>query len=186
MDNDKSSKQNEVEREFLAAYETFSEKILRHINFRVADHDEAEEILSETFLKTWKYVSEGHEVESLKSFLYRVANNLIIDHYRGKSKATLPLDEAVGIAAWDSADPEERLDRKIEAERVEKALRLLPERYRQLLTYRYIDELSVAEISQVTGKSSVNIYVTIHRALKALRAVIDPQAAPGVALSKNK
>jgi RNA polymerase sigma-70 factor (ECF subfamily) len=179
MENENESNQNKVEREFLEAYDMLSEKILRHINFRISDHDEAEEILSETFLKTWKYISEGHEVDSLKSFLYRVANNLIIDHYRSKSKAALPLDEAIGIEAWDSADPEDRLDRKIESERVEKALGLLPERYRQLLVYRYIDELSVAEISQATGKSSVNIYVTIHRALKALKTIIESGTITG-------
>lgn len=172
MEKGNESKQNKAEREFLEAYDALSEKILRHINFRISDRDEAEEILSETFLKTWKYLSEGHEVDNLKSFLYRVANNLIIDNYRGKNKATLPLDEAIGIETWASSDPDERLDQKMEIERVKKSLELLPEQYRQMLIYRYMDELSISEISRVTGKSSVNIYVIIHRALKSLKGKV--------------
>lgn len=175
MEIENKPNQDQAEREFLEAYDEFSEKILRHVHFRVADPDTAEEILSETFLKTWKYLSEGHRIDNLKSFLYRVANNLIIDHYRSKKRLDLSLDEAIAVETPAADDPEEKLDVKLATEALEEALERLPEAYRQMLTYRYLDELSVAEISQVTGKSAVNVYVTIHRAIKLLKGQLKPE-----------
>ena len=52
---------------------------------------------------------------------------------------------------------------------IKKRLNELPDDYKQIVIFRYIDELSVGEIKNITGKSITNIYVIIHRALKSLK-----------------
>jgi len=85
--------QDKREKEFLDAYEKYADAIYRHCYFRVYNKELAEDLTQETFIKTWKYIVEGKEVKNIKSFLYRVAVNLIIDNSRKKKKCiwkTLP------------------------------------------------------------------------------------------------
>jgi len=65
------------------------------------------------------------------------------------------------------------MDIKIDFALVKKHLDLLPDIYSRIIIYRFIDGLSVAEIKELTGKSTVNVYVIIHRAIKILRKNIN-------------
>lgn len=164
------------ETDFLKAYDAHAAAILRHIFFRVNDRDLAEDLLSETFTKTWQYLREGGETKNIKSFLYRVADNLVIDHYRKRSRTNVSLDtlpELSEVIGEDHRDAQVgRLDA---AALVQKHLETLPEEYRRMLVLRYVDELEVSEIREVTGKSAPAVYTAIHRALKALKQKIDKE-----------
>lgn len=158
---------------FLEAYDVSAPGILRHIYFRVNDAGLAEDLTSEVFLKTWQYVREGKEVRNLKAFLYQVANNLIIDHYRSKSKIPLSLEDVLEPADPKEGEKDENIDRQMEMELVKKHLLTLPPDYQQIIVYRYIDDLSIGEIRKLTNKSPANIYVIIHRALKILKKKLE-------------
>src|ERR1043165_1036473 len=77
------------EKEFLDAYKQHADAIFRHCYFRVYNKDLAEDLTQDTFIKTWKYISEGKEIKNIKAFLYKVAVNLIIDHSRKKTALVL-------------------------------------------------------------------------------------------------
>jgi RNA polymerase sigma-70 factor (ECF subfamily) len=82
--------QNDANRQqFLAAYDNYADAIYRHCFYRVFSKPLAEELTQDTFMKTWKYLEGGKQVENLRAFLYRVANNLIIDHSRKKKEERL-------------------------------------------------------------------------------------------------
>ncbi|KKQ21557.1 hypothetical protein A2999_02520 [Candidatus Wolfebacteria bacterium RIFCSPLOWO2_01_FULL_38_11] len=165
------NKEMRIEEAFLAAYDQCSENILRHIYFRVSNMALAEDLTSETFLKTWQYLSGGKEVKNLKGFLYQVANNLIIDHYRQKPKEAVSFDNLPEFKD-DKKSLSRDIDKGIEIGLLKKNLEQLSEDYRKILIYRFIDDLSIDEISKITDKSSVNIYVIIHRAIKVLKKKI--------------
>ena len=74
---------------FLTAYDKYADAIYRHCFFRVFSKEKAEELTQETFMRTWQYLEDGKEVLNLRAFLYRVANNLIIDHSRKKKEERL-------------------------------------------------------------------------------------------------
>ena len=76
------------EKEFLQAFEKYADDIYRHCYFRVYDKELAEDLVQETFIKTWKYIISGEEIKNIRAFLYKVAVNLIIDNSR-KKKAVL-------------------------------------------------------------------------------------------------
>jgi RNA polymerase sigma-70 factor (ECF subfamily) len=158
------------EKIFIKAYDKYAEKILRHIYFRVNDMDLAQDIIQETFFRTWRYISSSDtEIENLKNFLYRVANNLIIDYYRKKYKQPISIEDISEKEIIYEPDQEKQAEQRISKNAAEKYLAEVKEEYRQILIYRYVDDLSIKEISEITGKTPNNIGVIIHRALKALR-----------------
>lgn len=155
-----------AEQKFLEVYDSLAAALWRHAYFRVSDREIAQDLVSETFLKAWDKYREKPSSD-LKPLLYRILHNLIIDHYR-KRHPEVSLDEALEI-------PEARKQDYItgDKEYIAKLIKQLPEGYRQVLIMRYIDDLSIPQIAQLLSKSSANVYVIIHRGLKALRVIAE-------------
>ncbi|MCR4284355.1 MAG: RNA polymerase sigma factor [Parcubacteria group bacterium] len=162
-----------MKKRFLTAYDDYAQNILRHIYFRVGNKELAEDLTQETFFKTWRYISEkDKEIANLKTFLYKVANNLIIDHYRQKNKITVAIDDISEEFIATEAQQEKEIEKSFDKELIEASLLRLKDDQKQILVYRYIDDLSIPEISKLTGKTKENIRVIIHRGLKSLRETI--------------
>jgi RNA polymerase sigma-70 factor (ECF subfamily) len=179
IDKQSDNFSNTMRSEFLAAYDEYAEKIYKHIFFRVNNKELAEDMTSETFLKAWNYIAEGDptgaeamagKVKNFRSFLYRIAHNMIVDHYRQKSHAALSLD-ALQETEGNKIEPvaEFKENTTIDLETLKKQIDRLPENYKEMIVMRYIDDLDINEIRKITGKSFANIYVTIHRGLKMLK-----------------
>lgn len=160
---------NKIENGFLESYDKYSANIFRHIYLRVNNRAVTQDIISETFVKTWEYLRNGNSIKNFKSFLYTTANNLIIDYYRKKSKAPLSLEETLEIAELTESSTAENIENTINIEAVKEYLAILPDHYKEIIIYRYVDDLSIKEIKNITGRSFSDIYVTIHRGLKILR-----------------
>ena len=172
MAPDKLKRSQILEEEFLAAYDNCAGRIFRHIWFRVSEKTVAQDLTAETFFRTWQFLRQGNQIKNFKSFFYRVAQNLIIDYYRQKGKEGLPLETAIDFHLADEPSLADRIDQATALKQVLKYLPALPENYQQILVYRYLDDLSIARIKEITGKSMTNIYVTIHRGLKMLKEKI--------------
>ncbi|MCU0679636.1 MAG: RNA polymerase sigma factor [Planctomycetes bacterium] len=161
---------------FIKAYDLYLDDIYRFIFFKVGVHEEAEDLTAAVFLKTWNYIQNNDiaAYSSLKSFLYKVARNLVIDHYRKKSleKSALLSDDPAGL---DLPDENQDIHRQIELHDdygfIESKLFELKDEYREVITLRYINELSVSEIAKTLDKSRGNIRVLIYRAIKALKGL---------------
>ncbi|MEK7098056.1 MAG: RNA polymerase sigma factor [Patescibacteria group bacterium] len=162
---------NRIEEDFLSAYDKYAPHILRHAYFRVSDKKLAEDIAQEAFLKTWKYIAKGAEVKNLKTFIYQVANNLIIDFYRKKDRTPLDLENVDPKKIIDLRG-NEKVENLIDKEILEGVMEELDEDERQLIISRYINELSIKEISEITGKTPNHIRVNIHRGVKKLKSKI--------------
>lgn len=190
MKGAEDNKMENAKQLFLEAYDHNSESILRHIYFRVNNMSLAEDLVSETFLKTWQYIRQGSEIKNLRAFLYQVANNLIIDHYRAKYKSTVSIEDIAEPADPKEGRADENIDQQITFGLVKEHLASLPPDYQKILIYRYIDDLSISEIKKLTEKSTANIYVIIHRALKILRKKMSsaggPPSEPPVRTEKHK
>ena len=155
---------------FVQTYEFFGPKIYRHALFRVSSPETAEDIMHETFARAWEFARErAAEIRSLRAFLYRIADNLIVDHYRRNAKAALPMTEELEATLSDGRDPLAAIDGALARERMREALAKLREEARSLLVMRYIDELSIGEIAELTGKKKNAVYVALHRAVKELQ-----------------
>lgn len=157
---------------FTEAYDHFAPKLYRHAYYRTSDHETAEDIMGQTFLKAWEFVSQNPgDVKNLKAFLYRICNNLIVDHYRSKARTDVAMTEGIERTLEDGTDIEADADLGLARERMHEALEALREETRELIVMRYIDELSIEEIAVIKGKTKNALYVALHRAVKELRIV---------------
>src|SRR5579884_3912032 len=78
-----------LETEFLAAYDEHADALFRHALLRARDRETATDIVQETYSRAWLYLSKGKKIEHMRAFLYRVANNLIVDQSRRKRSSSL-------------------------------------------------------------------------------------------------
>ena len=156
-------------RAFEEFYGLYVKKIYRFIYYRINSKQEAQDLTSETFCRAWQSTAQGGKIENLKAFIYRIAHNLIVDFYAQKQKAPLELNEELKETLPDGGSLDKNIDVDLDLEQVKRAIKKLPSNYQEILIMRFLDELSISEISQVLGKSKNNIYVLIHRALSVLK-----------------
>jgi len=151
-------------------YEIYAPKLYRHAFYRLSSKELAEDVVSDVFIKTWQFLSEpDKKITNIKAFLYRLANNLIIDIYRTRGRQPFPIDDIFEAQLSDSGAATNGTINKLDFEIVLKNLLKISSEARELLLWRYVDELSIKEISKITGKNRNAIYVAIHRGLKELK-----------------
>ncbi len=163
-----------LEEEFLAAYDENADALFRHCFMRVRDREVAKDIVQETFSRTWVYLAEGKKIIYIKAFLYRVANNLIVDGSRKKKSSSLDKmtdEDGFEIADEMTSNPADKPDAR-------EALRLLDsldEIYRTAISMRYMEEMSPKEIAKALGISENVASVRIHRGIERLTALMNRQ-----------
>lgn len=156
--------------EFQKAYEAYSDAIFRHCYFRVFDRERGKDTMQETFVRAWNYMSEGKKVDNMRAFLYRIANNLIVDDIRKKKEVSLDEMQEKG---WDPGyDGLPEMQRKVEEGKVFDTLKRVPKDYREVIVMRYVDGLTPAEIAGILGESANTVSVRLHRGLKQLHSFL--------------
>ncbi len=163
-------------KEFSKIYDKYIGKIYRFIFLKVSSEEIAQDLCSETFLKGWEAYEKARnpklkdkkEIENIQAFLYRIARNLVIDHYREKGRTQVVPVESVSIV-----DPQPGLEEKValssDFDQVKAVLADLKEDYQNVIIWRYIDDLPIPEVAKMLDKSEEATRVTLHRALKSLK-----------------
>jgi RNA polymerase sigma-70 factor (ECF subfamily) len=127
--------------------------IYRYIYYRVADEQLAEDLTEEVFVRAWtalpKYEPQGYR---FTSWLYRIARNLVVDHYR------LPEDQLADHQDYES---------------LANAIKQLGDDEQQVIVLRFMEGLSHREVAEVIGKSEGASRVIQHRALEALVGLME-------------
>jgi RNA polymerase sigma-70 factor (ECF subfamily) len=173
----------DIAEQFGEAYERYSDELFRHTSLRLSDRERALEITQETFMKTWDYMQKGNEVRELRPFLYRTLHNMIIDEYRKTKSLSLEAlartDDGEGdveaLMPQDESNTLERAIERFEGAKALKALTDLPDLYREVLVMRYVDGFSPKEIAETLGEKENAISVRIHRGLKKLKVLLEPE-----------
>lgn len=157
---------------FTEVYRDYAPRIWRHAYYRTSSRETADDIMGETFLKAWEFIRlRADEVIHLRAFLYRIANNLVIDHYRARAHAAVRMEEDLERTLGYDARLAELVDERTRSEQLRRALGRLPTESRDLLVMRFLDELPVGEIAETLGKNRDATYVSIHRAVKKLKEI---------------
>jgi RNA polymerase sigma-70 factor, ECF subfamily len=159
-----------VEREFLALYDESADSVFRHCVFRVSDRELAKDMTQETFARTWEYLARGKTLTSPKAFVFRTANNLIIDHYRRKKAVSL---EVLSEHGFDPVgDDEAQVMAKAEGREVIEAIKHLEDDHKQVIVLRYVNDLPINEIAEILGESENTVSVRTHRAVHKLKELL--------------
>ncbi len=161
---------DDAQEAFTAAYEEYADAIFRHCYFRLFQRELAKEMMQEAFLRTWEYIAAGNDIDNVRAFLYRVANNLIVDSVRKKKEMSL---EQLQEAGFDpGVDETPHIQDKVDGHMVIETLLKIDKPYRDILVMRYIDGLPPADIAEIIGESANTVSVRIHRGLKQLKSFI--------------
>jgi len=158
-----------LKKKYSKIYDQYIAKIYRFIFIKVNSQEIAEDLASETFLRGWERLKElDGKIDNLPAFLYQIARNLVVDHYREKNHTNL-----VSADSSQIADPRNDLGEKVA---FDSDLRIilatmtgLSDDYREVINLHYLDDLSIKETAQILNRPEGTVRVMIHRALKELR-----------------
>lgn len=161
---------------FTQIYDDHVDRIYRFIFFKVGSEEIAQDLCSETFLRGWQsFENKGknnEEIGNPKAFLYQIARNLVIDHYREKAKTQTVSADYVSIADPEQ-DLEEQAFSRSDLDTIRLALTDLKDNYQEIVVWHYVDDLSIPEISKMLKKSEGAVRVMLHRALKSLKNKVE-------------
>ncbi len=162
-------------------YDSFFEPVYRFIRWRVDDPAVAEDLTSEVFLKFLAALRGEHAPrDSLRGWLFRVARNVLHDHYRGSPPAN-ELDDSLLLVS--EGDMESDLQARLDAERVRRALAMLAPDQQEVLILRFGEMMSLQETAESMGKSISAIKSLQFRAIDTLRRLLaesEPEASHGL------
>ncbi|OGI68393.1 hypothetical protein A2738_00700 [Candidatus Nomurabacteria bacterium RIFCSPHIGHO2_01_FULL_42_15] len=135
--------------------------------FKVSNRELGEDLVQQTFMKTWIYLVKGGKIEMMKSFLYHILNNLIVDEYRKHKTTSLEtlMEKGYEPSTTDAINLMTILDGKAAFLLIER----LPEMYRRVMRMKYVQDLSLGEMSVLTGLSKNTIAVQLHRGLEKIK-----------------
>ena len=157
------------------------QRIYNFIYSKVFDRDLTEDIFQDTFIKVIRTLKLGNYNEEGKfvSWVMRIAHNLVIDHFRKKSR--IPKFESnndfdiFSVLKDNEIDVENKMIKDQILIEVKKIINLLPDDQKEVLVYRYYNELSFKEISEKTGVSINTSLGRMRYALINLRNIIKKQ-----------
>ncbi|HLD81596.1 MAG TPA: sigma-70 family RNA polymerase sigma factor [Patescibacteria group bacterium] len=160
-------------RNFITCYDLYASKIFRHCYFRMYNNKElAADTTQEVFLKAWNYISNGNIVKNHKSFLYKIANNLIIDYSRKKKELSVEkMIEESGVQFQDSSQ-EQSIELNAEISEMRDVLDKIPKVYREVLIMRYVDDLRVKDIARILDVNPSLVSVRIYRGIRKLKRLL--------------
>jgi RNA polymerase sigma-70 factor (ECF subfamily) len=156
-------------------YDRYVDRIYNYIYHRVGQADLAEDLTAQVFARMLEAIREGRAWRtSFSGWIYRIAHNLVIDHYRRRGRAAfVELEEASPIAS-EEADPVRKVEARLESEHLRAALTKLTEEQAEVIALRFLDEFSIAEVASMMNKTEGAIKALQYRAVLALRRVMQP------------
>lgn len=151
----------------------YSQQLYWQIRHIVLVHEDADDVLQNTFIKAWNSLSSFRGESKLSTWLYRIALNESLDFMRRKKGvATVDADEAVGAVAAQLV-----ADRYFDGDETEamlqEAIARLPDVQRTVFTLRYYDDMKYSEMSRVLGTSEGALKASYHIAVKKISAFFD-------------
>ena len=159
---------------FGSLYDYYQPKIYRFVLIKVSRREEAEDLTHQVFLHAWQHIGTYANLGfPFSSWLYRIARNQVIDHYRTKKEESA-IEAVETDYLFSSENHELRTDQKLMFERAIKAIRTLNEDHQDILIMRFIEELSVKETAASIGKTEGAVKLMQHRAIKELKSLLQP------------
>lgn len=146
----------------------YQEKIYWHVRRLVIDHDDADDLVQEVFIKVWKNLAKFRSDSKLYTWIYRIATNECITFLnKKKQRNQTPLDEVVEELSESLVASSYFNGDKIQL-KLQQALLTLPEKQRLIFNMKYYDDLKYDEISEILGTSVGALKASFHIAVKKI------------------
>lgn len=155
--------------ELTVAQAEYGRKLNSYAFFRVNNQTISEDLVQDTFKKTWAYLVRGGKIDIMKSFLYHVLKDLIVDEYRKRKSSSL--DALMEKGFEPSEDNSQHIIDILDGKRAIVLISQLPEKYQKVMRMRFVQDLSLKEMSIITGQSKKTLAVQVHRGLEKLKSL---------------
>jgi RNA polymerase sigma-70 factor, ECF subfamily len=172
---------------FGEVYDKFVVPIYRYIYYRVSQ-SQAEDLTEIVFLRAWEKRKsyQKQKGNTFNSWIFRIAHNAVVDHYRSNSKAQIcELSEEIPESRM-TADPVQNLESKFDQQELICALRELPDLQQQVIILKFVNGFENVEIAEVIGKSVGAVRVIQFRALNRLKDFLLKGSSLNPAGNKNE
>jgi RNA polymerase sigma-70 factor (ECF subfamily) len=152
-------------------YDRHNEPIFRYIWSRVYDKQTAEDLTGEVFTRVVAALPDYRfRGVPFRAWLFRIAHNLIIDHYRkDQARVSVPLEHAEPLLA-EGNDPDIVLEQQLTTEQIRRALETLDPSQREVLVLRFLAGLSLQDVALTLDRTVPSVKSLQYRGLIALRA----------------
>ncbi len=150
----------------------YQQKIYWHIRRMVIDHDDADDIVQDTFIKVWKNLPGFRNDAQLYTWMYRIATNECITFLnKKKQKNNIPLDDVAYELADTLADSSYFNGDQAQL-KLQQAILTLPEKQRLVFNMKYYDDMKYEEMSEVLGTSVGALKASFHLAVKKIESFL--------------
>lgn len=144
----------------------YREQLYWKIRHLVLDHDDASDVLQNTFIKVWKNIRNFEGKSALSTWLYRIAINESLDFIR-RQKNKISTDEVDGLVA-NRLLADEYFDGDETQAMLQEAIASLPEVQRTVFTLKYYNDMKYSEISEILGTTEGALKASYHLAVKKI------------------
>jgi RNA polymerase sigma-70 factor (ECF subfamily) len=146
----------------------YQSRLYWHVRKMVVDHDDADDLLQEIFVKVWKALPNFRQDAQLYTWLYRIATNECLGFLNSRRrKFLLPMND-VGEELAAKLEADESLAGDAIELKLQKAILTLPDKQRLVFNLRYYDEMPYEQMSEVTGTSVGALKASYHHAAKKI------------------
>ncbi len=146
----------------------YQQKVYWHIRKMVVDHEDADDLTQEVFLKVWKGLENFRQDAQLYTWIYRIATNECLTFLTSKRrKFFLPINDIAAELAEKLDSSTDISGDEIEL-KLQKALLRLPDKQRLVFNMKYFDDLKYEEMSEILGTSVGALKASYHHAVKKI------------------
>ncbi len=168
-------------------YGRYHDKIYNYIYYRTGNAEDAEDLTAKVFMRAMQHIGNYEDKGvPFSAWLYRIAHNLVANWHRDNSRRQiLSLDD---IAQWRVAEDSPEFTAQLMEDKAMLlgSIRRLPADRQELLTLKFVENLSNAEIGEIMGRSEGAIKSLYHRTLLALRDDFEQQMDDGRERSRER
>lgn len=157
------------EEAFRLLLKKYQQKIYWHVRRMVIDHDDADDVVQDIFIKVWRNLEKFREDSQLYTWLYRIATNECITFLnKKKQKQSVSLDDDSSAYLADSLADGAYFNGDKAQMKLQQALLTLPDKQRLVFNMKYFEDMKYEEISEVLGTSVGALKASYHLAVKKI------------------
>jgi RNA polymerase sigma-70 factor (ECF subfamily) len=170
---DKFTQESSRNEAFSLLLKKYQERIYWHIRRMVLDHDDADDLVQDVFIKVWKNLANFRSDSQLYTWIYRIASNECITFLnRKKLRNSISLEDSEGQYLLETLAESPYFDGDKAQMKLQKALLSLPEKQRLVFNMKYFDDLKYDEISEILGTSVGALKASFHIAVKKIEHIL--------------
>jgi RNA polymerase sigma-70 factor (ECF subfamily) len=154
-------------------YELYVEKIYNYVYYRIGNHQDAEDLTAKVFHRALNHISNYNDKGvPFAAWLYRIAHNLVANWHRDHKRRKVVALEQVSLSGDKEENPQKAAERSNERDLLLAAIHELPPERQQLLTLKFVERMSNADIGRLMGRSEGAIKSLYHRTLVSLKNLL--------------